>query len=99
MMKDLIEISEKTFIDCKRFVNDELELGISDEKLKEILLSNLSLFGSLMDWGIDDTESKGMLIDRISNEFLNRNWPTHGDKINIDEFTEDLKKKISEESK
>ena len=88
--------SERTFKDCLSFVNDVLELGMVPEQLVVILQNNKSLYGALVEWGIDDTEVKGQLVNKISMAYMDRSWPTYGDDIDVDEFTENLRKKISE---
>lgn len=35
-------------------------------------------------------------FNKISMAYMDRSWPTYGDDIGVDEFTENLKKKISE---
>lgn len=51
--------SEKTFKDCLSFVNDVLELRMLPDQLEVILENNMSLNGTLLEWGIDDTDAKG----------------------------------------
>lgn len=58
----------------------ELGIELTNEQVSQLLSERVDLLESVVNWGIDDTETKGELANGIVRTFFSiDHWPTYGD--------------------
>lgn len=78
-------------VDIVQHLVDICEIDFTREQVQTLLDDNEDLVSDIDEWGYWDTEVRGRLASMVTRHLLGRRWPTYGDKVDIDQFVEDLK--------
>ncbi|MCV9963876.1 hypothetical protein OIU34_18530 [Pararhizobium sp. BT-229] len=90
-MKIEIDITDQ-MPEIVEFIRDQTEIDLDHEQVADIFSKESRLVTDIAEWGWYDTEVRGRIIGVITHRFLGRGWPTYGEKMNIRQFINDLKK-------
>ncbi|MCZ7861516.1 hypothetical protein O9X98_08900 [Agrobacterium salinitolerans] len=95
-MKIEIDITDQ-MPEIVEFIREQTEIDLDQEQVADILSQESRLVEDIAEWGWYDTEVRGRIIGVVAHQFLNRGWPTFGEKMNIRHFINGLKKAAEEQ--
>ncbi len=76
--------------ECINAISDGTGIELTKQQLEWFLHKYDHVNAEVDRWGASDTVVSGQLSDMISKELIGRNWPTYGDKVDMDSFYEEL---------
>ncbi|TLX16669.1 hypothetical protein [Rhizobium sp. MHM7A] len=90
-MKIEIDITDQ-MPEMVEFIRHQTEIDIDQQQIADLLAKEVRLVADIAEWGWCDTEVKSRVIGVVTHRFLNRGWPTYGEKMNVRTFINQLKK-------
>lgn len=90
-MKIEIDITDQ-MPEMVEFIRHQTEIDIDQQQIADLLAKEVRLVADIAEWGWCDTDVKSRVIGVVTHRFLNRGWPTYGEKINVRTFINQLKK-------
>ena len=90
-MKIEIDITDQ-MPEIVEFIRDQTEIDLDPTQIADLFSKETRLVADIAEWGWCDTEVRGRIIGVVAHRFLNRGWPTFGEKMNIRQFINGLKK-------
>lgn len=88
-------ISEEVLDELAEMVNEATELALTSRQIETILKVYPTSRAEVIVHGIYDSAALDEVIDSVSHFFLCCNYPTYGDKVDIDKFLGLLKEQVS----
>lgn len=90
-----LEPTESDYLEAAGVIAECAEIELPVAQVKTILSLYPKVRIQIAEWGADDTATRGAILSAVSDLYLGCEWPTYGDQINIDAFTELLTRQIA----
>ncbi len=90
-MKIEIDITDQ-MPEIVEFIREQTEIDLDEQQIADFFAKERRLVADIAEWRWYDTEVKSRIVGVITHRFLDRGWPTYGEKMNIRRFINDLKK-------
>lgn len=90
------EIKESTYKEALEYVKSITRISLTKEQLIDLLFFFPFYRIKLAVYGVEDTEVKSYLLNMVSSFFIGVQWPTYGDKVDMDDFMALLHKRAIE---